>query len=76
MQGLRESSILSSSTKFLFRSSKHGVGGGLLILEAWFDSKDRSLFDGILIIVGMLPRSVTAARESPKFLVAVQIRAG
>jgi hypothetical protein len=26
----------------LFRSSKHGVGGGLLILEAWFDSRDRS----------------------------------
>ena len=29
-------------TKVLFRSSKHGVGGGLLILEAWFDSRDRS----------------------------------
>ena len=26
----------------VFRSSKHGVGGGLLIHEAWFDSRDRS----------------------------------
>ena len=27
-----------------FRSSKHGVGGGLLIHEGWFDSNDRSHF--------------------------------
>ena len=27
-----------------FRTSKHGVGRGLLILEAWFDSKVRSHF--------------------------------
>ena len=38
----KRSSILLQCTKFQFRSSKHGVGGGLLILEAWFDSTDRS----------------------------------
>jgi hypothetical protein len=35
------SSILVETAR-LFRSSKHGVGGGLLIHEAWFDSRDRS----------------------------------
>jgi hypothetical protein len=34
------------------------------------------LKDGILITVRIFPCSVTVARESPKFLVAVRIRAG
>ena len=32
------------SNKVLFRTSKHGVGGGLLIHEGWFDSNVRSHF--------------------------------
>ena len=36
----------------LFRSSKHGVGGGLLIHEGWFDSNDRSHFSCLDSSVG------------------------
>ncbi len=35
-----------------FRLSKHGVGRGLLILEAWFDSKRRSQIHGELAHLG------------------------
>ena len=39
-QDVASSRLVSRS--ILFRSSKLGVGGGLLIHEAWFESRDRS----------------------------------